>query len=255
MTFVVFRHENEEFVLQNDQVVMKKYYREFNGEKNVDFISKSNHIYVKMFFDFLGKGKVPEAFEDQIQVLCLINEWECNFLVVDSFRLRIQSQFENGFVSHQNKVYAVNIGCFYFHSSVFQEFYLNNPHGVFSINHVFSPKSVLVFLDLLHCRIKQPEIGDIDEVLEICRLMGCYSLCVLINQSSREPILSTILGKQHEDSFDFRFYENIIIENLESYLPLVDFGQVCLPFLSRVFQKTKSVFPISLFLLIFHNSL
>ena len=35
---VVFRHENEEFVLQNGQIVLNRYYLEFNGEKFVDFI-------------------------------------------------------------------------------------------------------------------------------------------------------------------------------------------------------------------------
>jgi len=143
-------------------------------------------------------------------------------------------------------LYLVNIGCFYFHSSAFQDFCHSNPHEIFNIEQKCSTKTIEVFLDLLHCRIRQPELGDVDEVLELSRFLGCSSLCALINERSAESILSLILRKQDEESFDFSFFEHVIIENLESYLLLSDFGHVCLTFLCRVFQKTETVFPISL---------
>ena len=46
-SFVVFRHENEEFILQNEQIVLNRYHREFGGDKNVEFKTKSNHKHVR----------------------------------------------------------------------------------------------------------------------------------------------------------------------------------------------------------------
>jgi len=57
--FVVFKHENEEFVLQNEQIVLNRYHREYFGKTIVDFETKSSHKYVRQFFAFLQTGKVP----------------------------------------------------------------------------------------------------------------------------------------------------------------------------------------------------
>jgi len=244
--FVVFKHENEDFILQNGNIVLNRYYREYNGKREVQFKTELSHNYVKMFFEFLQLGKVPEHFEDQIQVFQLLKEWDCHFIAFDSFRFRIQSMTKNYFISHLSQLYPVNSGCLFFHSSRFQEFCLSNPHEIFQIDTECSSKSIEVFLDLLHCRILQPELEYVDEVLQLSRFLGCSSLCALINERPPETILSFILRKQHEDSFDFSFYENSFIEKLESYLLLSDFGHVCLPILSRIFQKTEIVFPISL---------
>jgi len=245
-SFVVFKHENEEFVLQNEQIVLNRYYREFNGKKSVDFITKSNHNHVIMFFRFLQKSDVPEDFEDQIQVFQLLKEWDCYNSVLTSFLFIFQSQPKNGFISLQNRIYPVNIGCFYFHSSKFQEFYLSHPNEVFVIAREFSPKSFEVFLDLLHCGIPQTKFGDVDEVLELCNFFGCSSLCEFVNEKSPEYILSLIICKQEEESFDFSFYENVILENFVTFMLLPDFGHVCFPFLCRLFQRTECIFPISL---------
>jgi len=245
-TFVVFKHENEDFILQNEQIMLKRYYQEFNGEREVQFKTKFSHKYVKMFFEFLQLGTVPEHFEDQIQVFQLLKEWDCHIIAFDSLRFRIVSQKKNFLISHLNQLYPVNNGCLYFHSSRYQEFCLSNPHEIFHIDHECAPKAIEIFLDLLHCRIIQPELGYVDEVLELSRYLGCSSLIALINWRSPESILSLILRKQHEESFDFSFCEQVIIEDLESYLLLSDFGHVCLPLLCRIFQKSKSVFSISL---------
>ena len=66
-SFIVFTHENEEFVLQNEQIVLNRYYREFNGKKSVDFITKSN------FFQ-------------------LLKELDCYYSVITSFLFIFQSQ-------------------------------------------------------------------------------------------------------------------------------------------------------------------
>jgi len=244
--FVVFKHENEEFVLQNEQIVLNRYHREYFGKTIVDFETKSSHKYVRQFFAFLQTRKVPTVFEDQIEVFELLKEWDCHDLIFVSYRFLIQSGTNNSYISHNNVLYPVNIGCFYFHSSAFQDFCHSNPHEIFNIEQKCSAKTIEVFLDLLHCRIRLPELGDVDEVLELSRFLGCSSLCALINERSAESILSLILRKQEEESFDFSFFEHVIIENLEYYLLLADFGHVCLTFLCRVFQKTETVFPISL---------
>ena len=244
--FVVFKHENEDFVLQNEQIVLNRYHREYYGKTIVEFQTKSSHKFVQQFFYFLQTGKVPTVLEDQIEVFELLKEWDCHDLVFDSFRFRIQSRTNDYYISHQNVLYPVNIGCFYFHSSAFQDFCHSNPNAIFYIELKCSAKTIEVFLDLLHYRIRQPELGDVDEVLELSRFLGCSSLCALINERSAESILSLILRKQEEESFDFAFFEHVIVENLESYLLLADFGHVCLTILSRVFQKTDTVFPISL---------
>jgi len=244
--FVVFKHENADFVLQNEQIVLNRYHREFFGKTIVNFQTKSSHKFVQQFFTFLQTGRVPTVFEDQIEVFELLKEWDCHDLIFDSYRFRVQSGTNNYYISHNNVLYPVNIGCFYFHSSAFQDFCHSTPHEIFNIEQKCSAKTIEVFLDLLHCRIHQPEFGDADEVLELSRFLGCSSLCVLINERSAESILSLILRKQEEESFDSSFFEHVIIENLESYLLLSDFGHVCLTILSRIFQKTETVFPISL---------
>jgi len=245
-SFVVFNHENEEFILQNEQIVLNRYHREFGGEKNIEFKTKSDHKHVTQFFSYLQKGEIPNSFEDQIQVFQLLKEWDCHFAVIHSFRYLIQNHNKNGVISHQNQMYPVNIGCFCFQSDLFREFCITNPHEVFEIDKGFSPKSVELFLNLFDYRIKQPEIEYLDEVIEICRFLGCSSLSALINEKSPESVLSLILRKQHEDSFDFSIYEKTIIDDIDLFLSLVDFGQVCLPFLFRVFQKTKMFSSFSL---------
>jgi len=166
-------------------------------------------------------------FEDQIEVFELLKEWDCHDLIFVSYRFLIQSGTNNSYISHNNVLYPVNIGCFYFHSSAFQDFCHCNPHEIFNIEPKCSSRTIEVFLDLLHCRIRQPELRDLDEVLELCRFLGCSSLCTLINERSANSIISLILRKQEEESFDFSFFEHVIIENLESYLLLADFGHVC----------------------------
>jgi len=245
-SFVVFKHENEEFILQSDQMVLNRYHCNFSGERIVDFQTKSRHCHVKMLFEFLRNGTVPDEFEDQIQVFELLKEWDCYFLVIDSFRFRIQSERKNGFVSHKGILYPVNIGSLFFQSSAYQEYCFSNFNEVFIIDEVFSSKSVEVLLDLIHCRIKHPEIEYIDEVIELCSFLGCSCLKTLINDNSAETILSAILRKQEEESFDFSKYESFIVANLEYYLSLSDFSRIYLPFLVSVFQKTQCDFSVSL---------
>jgi len=250
---VIFKHENEEFSLQNGQIVLNRYYEEFYGDKVVNFVIDCSHQNVRMFFRFLQTGEVPNLFEDQIQVFQLLKEWDCCFTAFDSFRFRIQAHSRNGLISHHDKLYHVNIGCLFFHSTVFQEFYKNNPYEVFVINDEYSPNSIRVFLDLIHSQIKQPELKDADEVLELCCFLGCSSLCALINESSAESILSIILHRQDDDSFDFSFFEKVIVEDLKNYILLADFGKVSIPFLIRVFQRTYSTFTINQLQLFFQH--
>jgi len=250
---VIFRHHNEDFVLQKEQIVLNRYNREFSGKKIVEIDTKCNHNNVKSFFEFLRTGDVPYLLEDQIQVFQLLKEWDCHFTVYDSFRFRIQSRSSNGFITHQNILYPLNVGLFFFYSSVFRDFCLNHPQEVFVIDHKYSTESIKVFLDLLHCRIQQPEIEIVGEVLELSRFLGCSSFYGLINESSPKSILSTILQKQEEEGFDFSFYENAIVHNLELYLSLEDFGKVCIPFLYKVFQKSQLVFTTSLLLPFFRH--
>jgi len=197
--FVVFKHENEDFVLQNEQIVLNRYYREFFGETIINFQTKSNHKFVKQFFTFLQTGKVPTVFEDQVEVFELLKEWDCHDLVFDSYRFRIQSGTNNYYISHQSVLYPVNIGCFYFHSSAFQDFCHCNSHELFNIELKCSAKTIEVFLDLLHFRIRQPELGDVDEVLELSRFLGCSSLCALINERSEMKAFNNYIKKENNE--------------------------------------------------------
>jgi len=245
-SYVLFRHENENFILPKEGIGLKRYYREFGGKESVDFDSKASHNNVKQFFEFLQRGVVPDSFEDQIVVLQLLNEWECHFSVLISYRDLIQSQTMNGFIYHRNVEYPINIGCLFFHCSVFQEFCVSNINEVFSINNQFSPHSVTVFLDLVHNRISQPELVDVEEIMELCHFFGCSSLYTMINKLSPGALLSTIMKNEHEDSFDFSIYENVICNNLESFIILPNFCEISLPLLIRAFQTSNSFFSISL---------
>jgi len=200
-SFVVFKHENEDFVLQNEQIVLNRYHREFPREKIVEFKTDSNHGHVKLFFQFLQTGEVPSGFEDQLHVFKLLKEWDCHFSVFDSYRIRIQTKSMNGFVSHQNKTYPVNVGCLFFQSPVFHDFFIRNPNKVFCIDSGCNPKSVQIFIDLIHFRIVQLELEYIDQVLELCCLLGCFLICPLINKESPESIIqkhSDYLGKKNQ---------------------------------------------------------
>jgi len=241
---VVFRHENEDFILQKAEIGLKRYDREFGGKNIVEFTTTASHQHVKQFFSFLRFGEVPTSFEDQVSVFQLLKEWESHFTVLDSFRVRIQSFSKNGYLIHKNIKYPINIGCLFFHCPVFEDFCLTHPQEVFCLEHECSSKSVGVFLDLVHSRIELPELEDSDEVLDLCRFLKCYSLYALINESSPEAILSTIIRKQDDDSFDFSFYEGAICDQLKCFIQLSEFGQVCLPYLCLIFQKTNIVFSI-----------
>ena len=243
---VVFRHGNEEFVLARGQIVLDRYHREFADQKVVELDTKVSHDNVKQFFEFLKNGEVPVFYKDQIQVFQLLKEWDCHFGMLDSFKVRIQSLLMNGFISNMGVRYPINIGCLCFHSSVFQEFCSSHENQIYELNFHCSPKSIEVFLHLVHNRIKLPELEYIDEVLEICRLLRCSSLGALINENSPESILSTILRKQNEESFDSLLFEESIYNNIESFLKLSGFGQVCIPLLCRVFQQSKSILPIAI---------
>ena len=242
---IVFRHENEEFVLKNAEIGLERYYRENGGKNTVEFITTADHQHVKQFFSFLRAGEVPMSFEDQVSVFQLLKEWECHFTVIDSFRVRIQSYSKNGYILHKKIKHPINSGCLLFHCPVFEEFCLSHSQEVFCIEHECSSRSVQVFLDLVHSRIELPELEDVDEVLDLCRFLKCYSLYALINKSSPEAILSTIIRKQDDDSFDFSLYEKAICSHLEHFVKLSAFGQVCLPYLCRIFQKTNIIFSIS----------
>jgi len=243
---VVFKHENEEFEFKKEEIIfLKRYYREILNSKEVIFVTKANHSQVQSFFTFLRNGCVPIKYEDQIQVFQLLKESECHFSLFDSFRFRIQSQEANGYIIYNNILFKVNIGCLYLHSSVFQRFYSHHSEEVFSFVDTFSAKSFEVFLDFVHCRIDRPNLDEVDSVLDICRYLGCDTLCGLINESSVESIMSTILRKQGEDCFDYSFYEETICANLEDFLDFPSFSELNIGFLSRIFQKSKRVFCVS----------
>jgi len=242
---VIFRHQNEEFVLQKEEIGLKRYHQQNVNESVIDFVTNEKHEYVQMFFSFLKNGDVPLYIGDQIPVFQILKEWGGHFSLFDSFRHRIDSKSMNGIIMHQNQSFDINKGSFCFNSSVFQEFYVHNPYGVFCVDHPCSRASFVAFLDLIHNRIILPELEDTDEVLELCRLFGCSSLCALLNEKSPEAILSYVLRKQQDDCFDFEYYEQLIRDNIESYLQLADFGKLCIPSLCHIFQKSKKVFRIS----------
>jgi len=251
-SIIVFRHENEDFSLPKEEIVLKKYHRNHGGQKVVDFETKAKHIHVKMLFEFLQRGDVPSCLEDQIPVYELLKEWDCHFSVFDSFRLRVQSLLKNGYVYHQEQMYSVNIGCLFFHSTVFQEFYQENPHGVLIIDSRFSIESVNQFLDLIHNRICAPVFEYLNEVFGISAFLGCSQLCAFI-RNSPEYVLSIILDKQQDELFDFSVFEKNICDNIKSFLELPIFGHISLPLLIRVFQKAKDALPMSLLFPFFKN--
>jgi len=206
-----------------------------------------------MFFNFLRTGEFPAQLEDQNFVFQLLIEWECDFSVFDQYRVRIHPLTNNGLIVHQNQEYPINIGWFFFQSSVFQEFYLNNMDEVFCFDYHCSSKSIKAFLSFVHGRITQPMLEDVDEVLGLCSFLGCSSLEALIKECSPKSILVTLLREQHQDSCDFAMFEKRIIEELEIFIQLNSFGEVCLPLLCRVFQKSDIVFPISIIQSFFEN--
>jgi len=252
---VIFRHDKDDFILKNEEIVLNRYHREYRGKKIVEFRTSLNHECVKLFFKFLQTGNVPNNFKDQIMVFQLLKEWDCHFTVFDSFRARIQTQTKNGFIFHQKTIYSVNIGCLFINSSVFQQFYLEHPNEVFIVNHQCSKKTMEAFLKLIHYEIDQPEIEDLDEILDICHFLNCSSIRAMINTHSFEYILSTIIRHQNEDFFDFSAYETIISENLVSFLEKSDFSKVNLSFLNRVFLRSNCVLPVSILQPFFKNCL
>jgi len=243
---VIFKHDTEDFQLEKEAISLRKYHRDFGEEKVVNFVTNSNHSHVKMFFEFLQNGDVPDNFEDQMEVFQLLKEWECHFTVFDSFRTRIQSKEMNGIIFFGGHSFPINVGCFFFQSLVFQESFISNPHEIICIKEQFMIESIQSFIDLIHHRIQFPKLEHIDCVLEICHLMGCNPLIALINKSSPECILSAIIRKQDEDSFDFTLFKKIICDNLEIYLNLEDFCRLSLSLLMQVFQASICTLPLEI---------
>jgi len=244
---VVFNHENENFVFKKGEIIfLQRYYQEILSSSPINIVTKANHSQVQSFFDFLRYGRVPNKYQDQIQVFQLLKESECHFSLFDSFRFRIQSQKVNGYVILNSISYSVNIGCLCFNSSVFQEFYSCHTDEVFVFDYPCSSKSFEQFLDLLHFRRFLPELDQIDQILEICSLLGCDSLSAMISESSVEFILSTILRKQETEFFDFSVYENYVCDNLLLFLGLSSFCEISLSILCRVFQRSKCIIQLSI---------
>jgi len=244
---VTFRCLNEDFVLPKDTVsCLKRYVREFSNKSIIEFQTKAKVLHVRMFFQFLEQGVVPNDLEDQKGVFQLLSEWDCHFTVIDSFLGRIINRSQNGYVSHMNVLYPVNLGSLYSHSSVFQEFINNNSHEVFQIQYSCSSNALISFLDLVQNRFNQIKLDEENDILGLLRFLKCNSLYHIYSTLTKNHIISSILNEQHNEFFDFSPFENLISENLEEYLLHPMFEQICFPFLCRVFQNHQSLIPRTL---------
>ena len=142
-------------------------------------------------------------------------------------------------------LYDINTKCFCSQSSVFWEFYIQCPNEVFQVNFECSSQVIEIFLDLIHDKIHQIPNEFYDDVIGLCRFLGCNSLFIEPNDNSFESVLSIFLKNMYNDISDISYLEEIISTNLESFIKLNDFSKVHYPHICRFFQRSKLIFEIS----------
>ena len=127
------KHVEKRFLL-----CLNKYLDEYSGQDRIVFSDSCDFDVFCHFIDFLVSGHIPSDRNDQIGVINLLREWESHFGIVDGFRFRLCCQEKDGIVVYNGDKYEVNIGCLFFHSEVFREFYKNSCVMVFNISFSYS---------------------------------------------------------------------------------------------------------------------
>jgi len=247
MPEVVFQYQDKtKHVEKKVLSCLNKYLDEYSTKERI-FLSDSCDFDVFChFIDFLESGRIPSDRNDQIGVINLLREWESHFGILDSFRFRLCCQEKDGIVVYNGDKYEVNIGCLFFHSLVFREFYKNSCGMVFNFDSSYSRESFEVFLDLIHNRISYPSVEKAGDVYDICNCLHCDSLCQLLNDDSSDRALSLLIQDQdHNDNIDFSKYERSITENMETYLKNPSLCLVSLPSLCRIFAHSNQTFSLS----------
>jgi len=197
------------------------------------------------FIDFLVSGSIPIDKNYHIGVFNMLREWKSHFGIMDSFRFRLSCQKKDGIVIYNGEKYEVNIGCLFFHSGVFREFYINNCEIVFSTNLSFLKESFEVFLDLIHNRISYPSLEKAGDVHAICEYFCCDSLCKLLNDDSPDKVLRLLIQNQNEN-LSISENEKKITQEIDIYLKNPNLCLVPLPSLCRIFEASKMrVFSLS----------
>lgn len=169
---IVFKYGDEEIAVQKGKIVLLKAEYE-NQNEPIILRTKEDPIHVKMFIDFVNNGSVPDDFKDQMSILKLFKEWECNQCVIEDFVNGILVKPMDGVIYHHQNEYPVHLGCFYSQSLAFQ----NNPDKRISIEQSYSQKAVETFISHIHYQICDSDPEFINEIIEISIFFGCWSLC------------------------------------------------------------------------------
>ena len=149
----LFVYNDIEFGVDKDHhLVMMRHGPEMIRE-NISFQTRSSEAHFQQFFQFITEGKVPDDYNDQIEVYDILKKTNCDFSFFDSFRMRIESQIANGYIIHNNNLHKINIGSMYLHSSVFQEHIRSNSDAIFCIPEKFGENIVKIVLDIIHSRL------------------------------------------------------------------------------------------------------
>jgi len=223
---------------------LKRYLDDHSGKDRIILSDSCDFDVFCQFVDFLVSGCIPSDRNDQIGVINLLREWESHFGIVDSFCSRLYCQEKDGIVVYNGEEYEVNIGCLFFHSGVFREFYKNSCGMVFNFDSSYSRESFEVFLDLIHNRISYPSVEKAGDVYDICNCLHCDSLCQLLNDDSSERVLSLLIQNE-SNNIDFSKYERSITQKIETYLKNSSFCLVSLPSLCRIFAHSNQTFSLS----------
>jgi len=242
----IFMHENQMFKLTKEEMVFMNDKCFKKGEDRIYHIDpKFKHNHICELFEFVKNGIVPNKKEDQLQIIEILRDFGCHFTIFDSFRHRIQSLSNNGMICHKEILYGINTKYFCSQSSVFREFYIQCPNEVFQINYECCSQVIEIFLDLIHDKIHQLPNEFYDDVMGLCRFLGCNSLFIEPNDNSFESVLSIFIENMNNDFFDTSHLEEIISSNLESFIKLNDLCKVHYPHICRFFQRSKLIFEIS----------
>jgi len=246
MPEVVFHYLDQTKRAEKDVLLcLKRYSSDYIGQDRILLRDSCNFAVFCHFIDFLVSGYIPNDKNDQIGVINLLKEWESHFGILDSFRFRLSLHEKNGIIVYNGKEYTSNIGCWFLHSRVFREFYTYSPGMVFHINLSVPEESFDVFLDLMYNRISYPKVENVADVYEICKSLGCESLCQLLNDESCEQILSIIMRSQNDENFDISQYEHTMSNRVESFIKFPSFCLMSIPSLCRIFGSSNQTFSLS----------
>lgn len=175
------------------------------------------------------------------KLLRVLNKYEFGQSAFDSYLIVLKSSEHNYILIRNGKEYRVNYNVFVSNSDLFEKQVYSSYGKCFEIKDEFSDESFEVFLDFVHCRIPSPPVQFLVDVYNI----SCFYGFGIFSNSlmNDEPLFNLAQLIKNQNSYNStQKYEEIISQNIEKYIHIPQFAQICIPSLIRILMSIKIKF-------------